>query len=60
MLRVSLGVSLASFAEAACWQQPSVRGFLAGVVCKKLGLNLMSSMTENGRIYRIVDTSDAT
>jgi hypothetical protein len=37
------------------WQQHSVRGFLAGVVRKKLGLNLVSDQTEKGRVYRIRD-----
>jgi predicted transcriptional regulator of viral defense system len=32
-----------------------VRGFLAGVVRKKLDLNLVSELTEKGRIYRIKD-----
>jgi hypothetical protein len=35
------------------WQQHSVRGFLAGVVRKKLGLNLVSDQTDKGRVYRI-------
>jgi hypothetical protein len=37
------------------WQQHSVRGFLAGVVRKKLGLNLVSDQTDKGRVYRIKD-----
>ena len=35
----------------------SVRGFLAGVVRKKLGLNLVSDQTDKGRIYRIKEGS---
>ena len=32
-----------------------MRGFLAGVVRKKLGLNLVSEQTDKGRVYRIKD-----
>src|SRR5260221_13238382 len=37
------------------WQQHSVRGFLAGVVRKKLGLILTSKKTVKGRVYRITN-----
>jgi len=40
---------------ATSWQQHSVRGFLAGVVRKKLGHNLVSEQTDKGRVYRIKD-----
>jgi len=33
----------------------SVRGFLAGVVREKLGLNLVSEIGDKGRVYRIRD-----
>ncbi|MFZ1066339.1 MAG: DUF3489 domain-containing protein [Pseudolabrys sp.] len=39
---------MASLVTATQWQQHSVRGFLAGVVRKKLGLNLVSEQTDKG------------
>src|SRR6267378_4314394 len=47
--------TIASIVTATEWQQHSVRGFLAGVVRKKLGLNLVSEQTDKGRVYRIKD-----
>lgn len=55
MLRSSAGATIASIMTTTDWQQHSVRGFLAGVVRKKLGLNLVSEVTDKGRIYRIRD-----
>jgi Protein of unknown function (DUF3489) len=55
MLRSSVGTTIAAIAAATHWQPHSVRGFLAGVVRKKLGLNLVSEQTDKGRIYRIRD-----
>ena len=59
MLRRSAGTTIASLMVATGWQQHSIRGFLAGVVRKKLGLNLTSQQTDKGRIYRIKDTDAA-
>ena len=56
LLRTSDGATIAAMAGAAGWQQHSVRGFLAGVVRKKLGLSLVSEAHDNGRIYRIKDS----
>ena len=39
--------------KATGWQQHSVRGFLAGVVRKRLKLKLGSKKAEGERIYRI-------
>ena len=55
MLRASGGATIESMARATHWQPHSVRGFLAGVVRKKLGLTLVSANAENGRVYRITD-----
>jgi hypothetical protein len=55
MLRSSAGATIAAIMTATEWQQHSVRGFLAGVVRKKLGLNLISELTDKGRVYRIRD-----
>jgi hypothetical protein len=53
MLRAPGGTTIEAIARAMEWQPHSVRGFLAGVVRKKLGLNLVSAASESGRIYRI-------
>src|SRR6476660_5765786 len=55
ILRSPAGATIASLVTATQWQQHSVRGFLAGVVRKKLGLNLVSEQTDKGRVYRIKD-----
>jgi uncharacterized protein DUF3489 len=55
MLQAPDGVTIEEMARAANWQPHSVRGFLAGVVRKKLGLNLISAAGDSGRVYRIMD-----
>jgi len=55
MLRAPSGVTIDAMMHATGWQQHSVRGFLAGVVRKKLGFNLVSAAAEGGRFYRITD-----
>ena len=56
MLQDRAGTTIAAIMASTGWQQHSVRGFLAGVVRKRLGLNLISEPGEGGRVYRIVDT----
>ena len=53
MLRTSAGATVAAMMQATGWQQHSVRGFLAGVVRKKLKLGLKSEKTGKTRVYRI-------
>ncbi len=59
ILRSPAGATIAALVTATQWQQHSLRGFLAGVVRKKLGLNLVSEQTDKGRVYRIQDGNGA-
>ena len=55
LLTRSSGASIEEIMQATTWQQHSVRGFLAGTVKKKLGLELASSKPDDEvRRYRIV------
>ena len=49
------GATLAQITEATQWQLHTTRGFLAGAVKKRLGLQLTSEKPEGGvRIYRVI------
>ena len=53
MLRSPSGTSIDALMKATGWQQHSIRGFLAGVVRKRLKLDLESTLVEGRRVYRI-------
>src|SRR5215813_12022318 len=59
MLRTPGGATIEALMRVTGWQPHSVRGFLAGVIRKKLGLNLVSKAADKGRVYRIADHTAA-
>jgi hypothetical protein len=52
------GTTITAIMAATGWQAHSVRGFLAGVVRKKLALTLQSDNTAGERVYRVIDNGD--
>jgi hypothetical protein len=59
MLQSPDGITIDAMMKATGWQQHSVRGFLAGVVRKKLNLKLCSTKVDDHRVYRIDQNSGA-
>jgi Protein of unknown function (DUF3489) len=55
MLRAPSGATIDAMVQATGWLPHSVRGFLAGIVRKKLSLNLVSAEAETGRVYQIIE-----
>jgi Protein of unknown function (DUF3489) len=53
MLRSPAGATIDALTKATGWQQHSVRGFLAGVVRKRLKLKLSSEKVNGNTIYKI-------
>jgi hypothetical protein len=59
LLKQPAGATVAALMNASGWQQHSVRGFLAGVVQKRLKLKLGSKKIDDIRVYRIVGGAPA-
>ena len=59
MLQSASGATIAAMMQQTGWQQHSVRGFLAGVVRKRLKLKLNSMKVDGDRVYRVDHGTEA-
>jgi hypothetical protein len=60
MLKRPEGATIAEIMETSAWQAHSIRGFIAGALKKKLGLDVTSEKVDaRGRVYRIAQDADA-
>jgi hypothetical protein len=59
MLQSPAGMTIAAMMKETGWQHHSVRGFLAGVVRKKLKLQLSSKKIDGNRVYCIGEVDSA-
>ena len=59
MLRTPAGATITGMMKATGWQKHSVRGFLAGVVRKRLKLKLISEKVNGNRVYQIAGVGRA-
>ena len=58
LLNQPSGASLNDLMEATGWQVHLVRGFISGILKKRLGLNVVRDTASDGlRRYRIVETA---
>ena len=56
MLQSPAGATIAAMMQATGWQQHSVRGFLTGVVRKRLKLKLGSKKVDGTRVYGVANS----
>jgi hypothetical protein len=53
MLRRKQGATIAQIVEVTGWRPHTIRGFFAGALKKKLGLNVTSDKVGDQRVYRL-------